>query len=79
MAALADVYHKLQEAGVPVRANDHFITWSIYFNDPDGNEIEVYCDTRDLPGRSDMWQGRDLPLESQKILSYLKNNESNQI
>jgi phospholipase/carboxylesterase len=79
MAALADVYHKLQEAGVPVRANDHFITWSIYFNDPDGNEIEVYCDTRDLPGRSDMWQGRDLPLESQKILSYLKNNESNQV
>lgn len=69
--ALAELYKNLTDSGIQVRTSDHFISWSIYFNDPDGNEIEIYCDTRDMLGRSDMWQGRDSPLDPRKILALL--------
>ena len=36
----------LQEQGVPVSPVDHMISWALYFNDPDGNGLELYCDTR---------------------------------
>lgn len=69
--SLAEIYKNLIDSGVEVRTTDQFISWSIYFNDPDGNEIEIYCDTRDMQGRSDMWQGRNSPLEPRKILDIL--------
>jgi catechol 2,3-dioxygenase len=35
----------LQKAGVPIDgASDHTVSWSLYLRDPDGNEIELYCD-----------------------------------
>jgi catechol 2,3-dioxygenase len=44
-AALKDAYRTLKDHGVPiVRAVDHGITKSIYFCDPAGNRIELYCD-----------------------------------
>jgi catechol 2,3-dioxygenase len=43
--ALKDCYHTLKKHGVPiVRAVDHGITKSIYFCDPAGNRVELYCD-----------------------------------
>jgi phospholipase/carboxylesterase len=72
----AQIYKNLVSSGILVRTADHFISWSFYFKDPDGNELEVYLDTRDLHGRSDMWRGRDLPLETEKILSLLNSTDN---
>jgi len=44
-AALKDAYRTLKSHDVPiVRAVDHGITKSIYFCDPAGNRLELYCD-----------------------------------
>jgi catechol 2,3-dioxygenase len=44
-AALKDCYRTLKGHNVPiVRAVDHGITKSIYFCDPAGNRLELYCD-----------------------------------
>ena len=62
--ALKDAYETLQASGVPiVRAIDHVSQKSIYFQDPDGNLLEIYYElphARELfrEGRGD----RDAPL-----------------
>ncbi len=44
---LRDALLRLQEAGVPVLgASDHTVTHSLYIQDPDGNEIELYIDVQ---------------------------------
>ena len=42
----------LEMAGIKVDAYDHGVSKSIYFNDPDGNTIELYVDV------SDVWKQR---------------------
>jgi catechol-2,3-dioxygenase len=43
--ALKDCYRTLKRHGVPIpRAVDHGVTKSIYFCDPAGNRLELYCD-----------------------------------
>lgn len=43
--ALRNAMKDLERAGVPVDgASDHTVSWSLYIRDPDGNEIELYCD-----------------------------------
>jgi catechol 2,3-dioxygenase len=43
--ALKDSYQTLKRHNIPiVRAVDHGITKSIYFCDPAGNKLELYCD-----------------------------------
>jgi catechol 2,3-dioxygenase len=46
-------YQHLQSKGVDVRSSDHGVTRSIYFNDPDGNPFEIYCDNPDFDWRKD--------------------------
>jgi catechol 2,3-dioxygenase len=70
-AALADAYFALQEAGVEVAPVDHLISWAIYFNDPDGNGLELYCDTRKDPGGAEIWRGRNLPLNESQLRAAL--------
>lgn len=42
---LADAKQELLDAGVRfVGESDHGVTWSLYILDPDGNELELYCD-----------------------------------
>ena len=43
-AALRARYDLLRERGVAVRTTEHNVTLSIYFQDPDGNRIELFCD-----------------------------------
>jgi catechol 2,3-dioxygenase len=44
-AELQDAYRTLKARGANItRTIDHFITKSIYFTDPDGNGLELYCD-----------------------------------
>ena len=63
-AALKDAHATLQKHGVEVtRSIDHVSQKSIYFNDPDGNALEIYYELPDAlamfaRGRND----RDVPL-----------------
>ncbi len=44
-AALIEAYRELKERDVPISFTVHHgITKSVYFSDPDGNQLEVYCD-----------------------------------
>src|SRR5262245_65678725 len=46
--ALKDAHAALREHGVEVtRSIDHVSQKSIYFNDPDGNTLEIYYERRD--------------------------------
>lgn len=38
----------IEAAGVNVRATDHGVSKSIYFQDPDGNTVELYIDVSDV-------------------------------
>ncbi len=42
---LKEFYGRLKEKGVESKPADHGISLGIYFNDPDGNGIEVYYET----------------------------------
>ncbi|NJK78739.1 MAG: biphenyl-2,3-diol 1,2-dioxygenase [Chloroflexaceae bacterium] len=68
-AALAAAYRELTEARIDVGPVDHLISWAIYFNDPDGNGLELYWDTRTEPGGEHLWHGRNLPLPPEKLLA----------
>ncbi len=51
---LRAVLVQLQDAGVTiVGASDHTITHSLYIEDPDGNEIELYVDVPGVDWRAD--------------------------
>lgn len=42
---LRAAYQELKERGVPISFTvNHGITKSVYFRDPDGHELELYCD-----------------------------------
>lgn len=70
--AFAAAYRQLIEAGVPVRPTDHRISWALYFSDPDGNGVEVYCDTRQARSGVDVWQGIDHALTETRIFRELQ-------
>lgn len=65
--SFAAAYHELDDAGVPVAAVDHGISWAMYFADPDGNGLEIYWDTRREGAGVERWNGRSEPLTSERI------------
>lgn len=67
LRALADAYARLTEEGIPVSPVDHGISRALYFNDPDGNGIEIYVDTRD---RRAIWGGYTEPLDIEELLTH---------
>ncbi len=69
--AFAEAYLALTQEGVPVGTVDHRISWAMYFDDPDGNGLEIYWDTRDEPGGMDLWLGSNRPLSAETILRAL--------
>src|SRR6266436_1702275 len=61
---LQAAYRELKALGVPIESTvEHNVTRSIYFSDPDGNRVELYCDMvangfeamRTLGPRRDPW------------------------
>ncbi len=51
---LREAVARLREAGVPITgASDHTVTHSLYIEDPDGNEIELYIDVQPEVWRDD--------------------------
>lgn len=46
--ALKGVYQELKKGGVTIiGSSDHGVTHSLYIEDPDGNELELYADVSD--------------------------------
>jgi catechol 2,3-dioxygenase-like lactoylglutathione lyase family enzyme len=46
LAAVQRAYRKVSEAGCQgIRPISHGNAWSVYFQDPEGNQIEMFCDT----------------------------------
>ena len=72
-AAFARAYQALTGAGTRVATVDHHISWAMYFDDPDGNGLEIYCDTRSDPNGAVLWRGENLPLTRQQILAALES------
>lgn len=54
LAALREAYRRLQSMGIAIRGMaDHTISQSLYLQDPDGNEVEVYVDDPGVDWRTD--------------------------
>ena len=66
-AAFAHSVNRLQDAGIPMAAVDHRISWAVYFSDPDGNGLEIYWDTRKEPSGSMLWERNDRALTTEQI------------
>ncbi len=69
--SLALAYQALHDAGVSVALVDHLISWALYFNDPDGNGLELFWDSRQEPGGRALWRGENIPLPEEKLLAAL--------
>jgi catechol 2,3-dioxygenase len=54
---------KLEAAGIVLRPADHEVTKSLYFEDPDGNGVEVYVDASDVWKREPQRVAQMHPLE----------------
>jgi len=59
---LAEAVDRIRDAEVEFAAVDHGISKAVYFSDPDGHGVEVYCDTRELRHRPE-WEGIAAPLD----------------
>ncbi|PSP56637.1 biphenyl-2,3-diol 1,2-dioxygenase [Halobacteriales archaeon QS_1_67_19] len=64
--ALAATDRRLRERGVAVTPVDHGISEALYFDDPDGNGLEVYLDTRAERDR-EAWRGRNEPFDPESL------------
>ena len=60
---LRDAKLELEANGIKVDAFDHVVTKSIYFKDPDSNEIELYVDVSDAWRRDPSAVAFDAPLD----------------
>ena len=77
-AALIEAYRELKERDVPISFTVHHgITKSVYFTDPDGNQLEVYCDVaRDERRRSQTntwgWSGFDFAPDDPGLVDVIR-------
>jgi catechol 2,3-dioxygenase len=60
--ALRNVFERLQDRDVRVSPVDHGISKALYFDDPDGNGLEVYLDTR-AEHDIEHWEGTNEPFD----------------
>ncbi len=64
-AALADLYDRLRDREVEATPVDHGISKALYFDDPSGNGLEAYVDTREQP--TEEWAGVNKPFDPTTI------------
>jgi catechol 2,3-dioxygenase len=69
--AFTRAFQTLAAAGVPVTTVNNGISWSIYFQDPDGNHLEIFRDMRRERGGQKYWRGVRKPLREERILAPL--------
>ena len=66
------MHRRLQSAGVRFAAEDEGVRWTLRFQDPDMNPIEIYVDSRALPGGREEWGGSTRPMDETLILAALQ-------
>jgi catechol 2,3-dioxygenase len=50
---LREAVQQLTAAGIRIDgSSDHTVSWSLYVRDPDGNEVELFCDNPDVDWRA---------------------------
>jgi len=67
-------YRHLTQAGIVVSTVNHYISWAMYFDDPDGNGLEIYWDTRNEPGGLKLWAGNNAPLDMEPMLAEVEKS-----
>ena len=66
-------HRRLQSAGIRFAAQDEGVRWTLRFDDPDGNAVEVYVDSRALPGGRERWGGTTVRVDETLILAALQS------
>jgi catechol-2,3-dioxygenase len=74
--SFAEAYQRLRDANIEVSPVDHQVGWGVYFHDPDGNSLEIYCDTRNEPDGTPLWRGENRLLTESRILASLDGDVS---
>ncbi|MFC6826505.1 VOC family protein [Halopelagius fulvigenes] len=64
--ALRRTAERLADRGVEFAPVDHRISKALYFDDPDGNGVEVYLDTREENDRSE-WDGENRRFDPESL------------
>ena len=67
-------HRRLQTARVNFVAEDEGVRWTLRFRDPDGNGVEIWVDSRTLPGGRDTWGGITKPVDESLILAALQSS-----
>ena len=67
-----EMYRRLVRSGTNVSGFDLGVSWSLYLKDPDGNEVELYCDTREVAGGRHAWGGRGAALGLAQALARVR-------
>ncbi|MEO1583308.1 MAG: VOC family protein [Planctomycetota bacterium] len=62
-----ELWRAAQAEGVQPAAVDHGISWALYFDDPDGNGVEIYLDRRHAPEGTALWRGQSSPLTPERV------------
>lgn len=65
--ALVATYRRLRDRGVEVSPVDHRISKALYFDDPAGNGLEVYLDTREDNDREE-WRGENRRFDPESLV-----------
>ena len=60
---LREARSRLEAAGIDAVARDHEVSKSLYFQDPDGNTVELYIDTSDVWKRNPDAVAQSAPLQ----------------
>lgn len=64
---LVKYYLKLKEQH-RLELKNNQISWSIYVDDPDGNQVEIFWDIRNQPFGKEKWNGKTTSLSEEKLL-----------
>lgn len=67
------MHRRLESSRIRFEALDEGVRWTLRFADPDGNGIEIYVDSRDLPGGRATWGGATGPIDESVILETLQS------
>jgi catechol 2,3-dioxygenase-like lactoylglutathione lyase family enzyme len=72
LAEFRSFHARVVEKKIPIKfALNHRVSFSFYFDDPDGNMIEVYWPTGDLGSRQPQGEPRDLSQPDEVLLEEI--------
>ncbi|HSH44862.1 MAG TPA: hypothetical protein VK966_03345, partial [Longimicrobiales bacterium] len=66
------MHRRLSSTGLRFEAVDEGIRWTLRLADPDGNGLEIYLDTRDLPQGRREWGGQSQPIDEGAVMEAIQ-------